>query len=407
MTDPFDALREPVVPADPDPGFAATLRARLERALALPRGVEPVTMMETRTTLIPYLAVPVGSGQQALDWYAHVLGARVAGEPIRMPDGRLGHAQLDLDGATVYLAEEFPEIGVIAPTGAGTPVSLSLQVENVAETMRRAISRGGRTPRPMYDDYGSRNATVVDPFGHRWLLHTPLSALPDTERQGDIGYAWLSAPDPDRAADFYAAVLGWRYTPGHVPGGRNVEGQSLPLGIGPGEPGFHLSYAVDDVAAAVERVRAAGGSADEPESRAYGQAADAVDNQGVAFSLHQAGSAPRSPENGARPGDLSYLTLEVIDSAKARAFYGEVLGWTFTGGTADGWSLQGVSPMTGMHGGNERYTAMPMWKVDDVAAAVERVRAAGGTSTDPEEKPYGITAECRDDQGVRFYLGDA
>ena len=36
MTDPFDALREPVVPTDPDPDFAASLRARIERALALP-----------------------------------------------------------------------------------------------------------------------------------------------------------------------------------------------------------------------------------------------------------------------------------------------------------------------------------------------------------------------------------
>ncbi|HST64331.1 MAG TPA: VOC family protein [Mycobacteriales bacterium] len=408
MTDPFDALREPVVPADPDPAFAAALRARLERALALPRGVQPVTVTMTATTLVPYLAVPAGTGRDALDWYAEVLGARLAGEPITMPDGTLGHAELDVQGATVYLAEEFPDLGVVAPSPDGTPVSLSLRVDNVAETMRLAVSRGGRIPRAMYDDHGSRNVTVIDPFGHRWLLHTPLAALPDTERPGDVGYLWISSPDPDRAAGFYRAVLGWDYTPGHVAGGRNVVGQSLPMGIGPGEPGVHLSYAVEDVAAAVERVRAAGGSAGEPEDRPYGTAADGTDDQGVAFSLHRAGAAPRSPENGARPGDLSYLTLEVVDSARARAFYGAVLGWTFDRGTvADGWTPQGVSPMTGMHGGNEQHSAVPMWKVADVPAAVERVRAAGGTATDPEQQPYGITADCRDDQGLRFYLGDS
>jgi predicted enzyme related to lactoylglutathione lyase len=278
----------------------------------------------------------------------------------------------------------------------------------VAETLRRAVDGGATMPRAMYDDYGSRNATVVDPFGHRWLLHTPLAALPDTDRQGDIGYAWLTTPDPDGAAAFYAAVLGWRYSPGHAAGGRNVEGQSLPLGIGPGEPGWHLSYAVDDVAAAVVRVRAAGGTASEPEDRAYGNAADGVDDQGVAFSLHRAGAGPRSPENGARPGDLSYLTLEVVDSARFRAFYGDVLGLRFEPGRIeDGWAVPGVSPMTGISGGHERATAVPMWKVDDVPAAVERVRAAGGTATDPEEMPYGTTADCRDDQGVHFYLGDA
>jgi predicted enzyme related to lactoylglutathione lyase len=413
MTDPFDALREPVVPTDPDPDFAASLRARIGRALALPRGVAVTAAIteQTRTAegaAIPYLAVAVGFGRRALDWYVEVLGASLAGEPIMMDDGRVGHAELQISGGKLYLAEEFPEIGVVAPSPAGTPVSLSLQVPDVAETMRRAVSRGGRMPRAMYDDYGSRNVTIVDPFGHRWLLHTPLDLLPETDRQGDVGYAWLTVPDPDRAAAFYAAVLGWEYAPGHAEGGRQVVGQSLSMGIGRGEPGWHLSYAVDDVAAAAERVRAAGGTSTEPEERPYGTAADCVDDQGTAFALHRAGSGPRSPENGARPGDLSYLTLEVTDSARFRTFYGQVLGWTFTGGTVeDGWSVPGVSPMTGMHGGNAADTAVPMWKVDDVAAAVERVRAAGGTATDPQRQPYGTTSECTDDQGVRFYLGDA
>jgi len=414
MTDPFDALREPVVPTDPDPDFAASLRARIERALALPRGVAVTsTIVEQPRTAalgaaIPYLAVPNGSGRRALDWYVEVLDARLVGEPMTMDDGRVGHAELALSGGTLYLAEEFPEIGVVAPSPAGTPVSLSLQVPDVAETMRRAISRGGTMPRPMYDNYGSRNVTIVDPFGHRWLLHTPLDLLPETDRQGDVGYAWLTAPDPDRAAAFYAAVLGWEYAPGRAQGGRQVVGQSLSMGIGGGEPGFHLSYAVDDVAAAVERVRAAGGTSTEPEERPYGPAADCADDDGTVFALHRSGSGPRSPENGARQGDLSYLTLEVVDSARFRTFYGQVLGWTFTGGTVeDGWSVPGVSPMTGMHGGNAADTAVPMWKVDDVAAAVERVRAAGGTATDPQRQPYGTTSECTDDQGVRFYLGDA
>ena len=379
MTDPFDALRRPVVPADPDPVFAATLRARLERALALPRGVAVTTTTEAPATAvaqgaaIPYLAVPVGEGRRALDWYADVLGAELDGEPIVMPDGRIGHSELALAGGKLYLSEEFPEIGVVAPSPAGTPVSLSLPVPDVAETMRRAVARGGRVPRAMY-----------------------------------VGYAWLTVPDPDRAAAFYAAVLGWEYEPGYAPGGRNVVGRSLPMGIGRGEGGWHLSYAVDDVAAAVERVRAAGGTATDPEDRAYGPAADCVDVQGAVFALHPAGSGPRSAENGARPGDLSYLTLEVVDSAGFREFYGSVLGWTFTGGRAeDGWSVPGVSPMTGMQGGHAASAAIPMWKVDDVAAAVRRVRAAGGTASDPAAQPYGTTAECTDDQGLRFYLGDA
>ena len=38
-------------------------------------------------------------------------------------------------------------------------------------------------------------------------------------------------------------------------------------------------------------------------------------------------------------------------------------------------------------------------------AAVARVRAAGGTSSEPHREPYGLMGECSDDQGTRFSLG--
>ena len=273
MADPFELLREPVVPADPDPDFAASLRARLERACPAPRSRRDQHDVNAthaaQGAAIPYLAVPVAR-RRAMDWYADVFGARLAADPIMMPDGRVGHAELEAGRR-----EALPVRGVPGDRGrraaAGRhPVSLSLRVPDVAETLRRAIDGGDTMPRAMYDDYGSRNATVLDPFGHRWLLHTALAELPETDRQGDVGYAWLTVPDPDRAAEFYAAVLGWEYSPGYAPGGRNVVGQSLPMGLGRGEPGWHLSYAVDDVAAAVARVRSAGGTASDPDDRPYG-----------------------------------------------------------------------------------------------------------------------------------------
>jgi predicted enzyme related to lactoylglutathione lyase len=420
VTDPFDALRAPVEPVHPDPAFAARLRARLERALTLPRGVVVTSTVETPTeqptataagAAIPYLAVPAGAGTRALDWYAEVLGARLRGEPVTMPDGKLGHAELELGAGVLYLAEEFPDIGVVAPDPRRAAVSLVLTVPDVGDTVARAVDAGGELTRPIYDAYGHRNATVVDPFGHRWMLQTPLGDEPPGYRPGDVGYAWLSVQDLERAVAFYGAVLGWTFSPSPYPGGRQVEGRMPGLGLAGGapKPALNCSYGVADVAAAVERVRAAGGQASDPEDRPYGPAADCVDDQGVPFALHQvAGAGSRPPVNGGGQGDLSYLTLEVVDSARARAFYGGVLGWTFTPGrVADGWSVEGVVPMTGMHGGHAEYTAVPMWRVDDIAAAVERVRAAGGTATEPERQPYGTTAECTDDQGSRFYLGDA
>jgi predicted enzyme related to lactoylglutathione lyase len=61
--------------------------------------------------------------------------------------------------------------------------------------------------------------------------------------------------------------------------------------------------------------------------------------------------------------------------------------------------------MVGILGGQETATALPMYLVEDVHSAVQRVRAAGGTSTEPETQSYGVTAVCSDDQGTRFYLG--
>jgi len=61
--------------------------------------------------------------------------------------------------------------------------------------------------------------------------------------------------------------------------------------------------------------------------------------------------------------------------------------------------------MVGLHGGHDVATTVPMYRVDDIATAVDAVRRAGGTATDPEVMPYGTTATCVDDQGTRFYLG--
>jgi len=431
MPDPLDALRAPVTPADPDPAFAAGLRARLERALTLPEGVavsetaltlagrEPPAPPADRGAAIPYLAVRGARG--ALDWYARVLGARLRGEPIIMPDGRVGHAELELADGVIYLAEEHPEIGVRAPDPAGVPVSLVLAVADVDEVVAAAAGAGGRLDRGPYEAYGHRNATVTDPYGHRWMLQAPLPAAASpgpaaaSPRPGDISYVSLWVPDAARAAAFYGAVLGLEYRPGHGQRGYQAAAAAPSQGLreSPGRPALFCSYVVDDAAAAVARVRAAGGTAGEPDRRAYGLAADCVDPDGVRFAVHQPPGGAARPAGGAagmaaggHDGDIVYLTLEVPDAAGALAFYGSVLGWrSRPGRTPGGWQVEGTTPMVGVSGGHAAAAAVPVWRVTDLAAAVARVRAAGGTSTEPHREPYGLMAECADDQGIRFSLG--
>jgi uncharacterized protein len=144
--------------------------------------------------------------------------------------------------------------------------------------------------------------------------------------------------------------------------------------------------------------------------RPYGPVADCVDTDGVRFALHQppgtpgAGAPPATVAAG-RDGDLIYVTLEVPDAARTLEFYGSVLGWQARPGrTSGGWQVEGTTPMIGVSGGHAGPAAVPVWRMSDVAAAVARVRAGGGTATEPHREPYGLIAECADDRGIRFSL---
>lgn len=412
MPDPLDVLRPPAGPVDPDPAFAQRLRARLRRALDLPKGVtvsdlatDVLAPPATRTaTVTPYLAV--ADARAALDWYVAALGARVRGEPVVMPDERIGHAEIDLGGAAVMLSDAHPEIGVVAPDpGAGVAVTLVLEVADVDALVERAVGAGAQLDRPAADHPYGRNAVLRDPFGHRWMISGPNAGAGAGVRHGDIGYVSLQVPDVDRAARFFADVLGWRIE------GRQVENLSLHHGLWDGEPHRTLfcAYAVEDVEAAVARVRDAGGTAGEPDDRPYGRLADCEDDQGVRFAVYQppgGTGAVGPPQHGALEGDVAYLTMEVPDAARTRAFYGAVLGWRFEPGRVpDGWQVVGPSPAVGIAGRHPVPTIVPMYRVADIDAAVGRVQAGGGTATSPEPQPYGITATCTDDQGTRFYLG--
>jgi predicted enzyme related to lactoylglutathione lyase len=230
-------------------------------------------------------------------------------------------------------------------------------------------------------------------------------------RTGDVGYVSLWVPDVVRAEAFFGAVLGWSFDPGSSDQGRQVRAATPRHGLWGGQPRntLFVCYFVDDVDAAIARVREAGGRADPPTDEPYGRIANCVDDQGSPFAVFtppRGQPAWRGPVNGARHGDLSYLTLEVRDSGRARAFFGAVLGWRFTPGRIeDGWGVDDVHPMTGMSGGHDEATGVPMYRVDDIGAAVDVVRALGGRATDPAHQPYGVTSDCVDDQGTRFYLG--
>jgi PhnB protein len=121
----------------------------------------------------PYLHVD--DAAQAIDWYVRALGA-VERERYQMPDGSIGHAELDLHGNLLCLAD--------CPTGlekpkrySDVPIGLYATVPDVDAVFARAIDAGATVERPVADqEYGARTAGFVDPFGHVWYVATSIAA---------------------------------------------------------------------------------------------------------------------------------------------------------------------------------------------------------------------------------------
>lgn len=416
MSDPLDALHEPVRPVDPDPAFAARLRARLEReVLAAPRPPREEALTSTISrgatlalhSITPYIAVPDATA--ALDFYVEAFGAVRRGDPIVMPDGRIGHAEVAIGDSVLMLAEQFPEMGIVAPREGESPASMRLEVPDPDAVVDRAVELGARLERPVSDSPYGRGGVVVDPAGHRWMVSREAPSGRPLQ-VGDVGYASLWRRDVVAAERFYGAVLGWTVEGDHSGQGRRITGTGQHLGMyGGHDPTTMCCYAVDDVDATVTLVRAAGGTAEEPTDEPFGRTASCVDDQGIPFAVFAPEPGSTRPDTTAT-GTLTYLTIEVPDAGRARAFYGTVLGWGFRPGRVpEGWhavsrSGDDVSPTTGLVGGAGAASVVPMFVVDDVAAAVAAVRAAGGAADDPADAGYGVSARCTDDQGAAFWV---
>jgi uncharacterized glyoxalase superfamily protein PhnB len=122
----------------------------------------------------PYLAVH--DARAALDFYAAAFGA-VETSRIVMDDDRIGHAEFTIGQVTFFISDEYPEIFVPSPrTLGGTPVALHCEVPDVDAAFAQAVAAGATELRAPEDQFhGNRNAVIVDPFGHRWMLSAPIA----------------------------------------------------------------------------------------------------------------------------------------------------------------------------------------------------------------------------------------
>ena len=132
--------------------------------------------------ITPYLAVD--GANDAIDFYTTVFGAR---ERMRMqgPGGKVGHAELEIGNSLIMLADEFPDMGNRGPkTIGGTPVTISIYVEDVDDVFDRAVAEGATEIRPVENQfYGDRSGQLEDPFGHRWSVATHVEDVPPDQME--------------------------------------------------------------------------------------------------------------------------------------------------------------------------------------------------------------------------------
>jgi PhnB protein len=140
--------------------------------------VKPVP--EGYHTVTPYLAVDDASA--AIEYYKKAFGAK---ERVRMdtPDGKIGHAEVEIGDSLVMLSDPFPQ-ATTRPPGelGGTSVSVFLYVEDVDAVVRRAVDAGATVTMDVEDQFwGDRFGSIRDPFGHIWSIATHVEDVPPEE----------------------------------------------------------------------------------------------------------------------------------------------------------------------------------------------------------------------------------
>lgn len=131
-------------------------------------------------TVTPYLTV--SGAAAAIEFYKRAFLAR---EISRMngPDGKVGHAEIQIGDSRVMLADESPTMGTKSPQSIGGSASgIVLYVEDVDKLFKRAVDAGAKVTGELKNQpYGDRMGSLQDPFGHRWHLGTHIEDVAPAE----------------------------------------------------------------------------------------------------------------------------------------------------------------------------------------------------------------------------------
>ena len=153
---------------------------------------KPKYIPEGFHTVTTYLTVK--DVKRAIDFYKRAFGARER-VIMPMPDGKIGHAEVQIADSIIMLGEECPEHEAVSPqTLEGSPVGLALYIENVDSAFNRAVEAGATVKEAVSDKFwGDRAGSLTDPFGHKWMLLTHVEDVSPAEMKERMAEAFSAA----------------------------------------------------------------------------------------------------------------------------------------------------------------------------------------------------------------------
>ncbi len=425
--------------------FRLYLRNDLRRSVRMPATAErPVSVGQTITARLR-----LKNAAAAIEFYTKAFGAK---ELWRFEvEGHIPHAELSIGDSVITLADASPDHGYPGPEElGGSPVSITLRVDDVDAFIERAVKAGARVLLPVQDHfYGRREGTIADPFGYNWAVGTvkeqmsaeemyrrfaamrPASAAkPVAVSPVPKGFhtvtPYLVADNASALIDFVRTVFDGEETFRAIgpAGGIHAEvrvGDSM-LMIGGGGPGLKwrsrpwatgLHTYVKDVDAVYERALQNGAeSIQSPADQDYGERGASVKDRAGNHWYIATAFGPNYICAGLRNVNvyLHPLRAEAVMTFLKHAFGAEEAGkYASPDGVIHHARMRlgdSVIEMGEAHGPYQPMPTMFYLYVPDVDAMYHRALLAGGVSIgEPKDQPYGDrSGGIKDSFGNEWYI---
>jgi PhnB protein len=425
----------------PRESFKARLKSELGGKTRMSTVAEPIAkpVAAGHMTASPRLAFR--DPAKAIEFYQRTLGAK---ETFRFQVGdSIPHAEIMIGDSLIDITGEWPEGGRFsAETLGNSPISMSVQVDDVDAFVEHAVAAGMKLARAAQTQfYGHRDALLEDPFGYSWAvftvkeemsveeMHRRMKGMTTGPEGGQVGgqkgkgpavspvprgfrmvTPYLVAQDAESVIDFVKKTFGGEeiFRAVGSAGGYHCEVrvEDSMLMIGGGGAGlswkgdtvlgaFHV-YVRDCDAAYQRALRAGGKSLMEPTDQEYGERTasviDAAGNHWYIATYKDSGY--KSEGAPAIQPYLHPLRVDPVVSFLKRAFGAQELGrYTAPDGVVPHTTIRiGDSQleMGEAHGPYQPMKSMFYLYVPDVDAVYRTALAAGAKPMkEPAEQPYG------------------